>query len=244
MKVQSHRGRLLHDVFDERLTELSESVNEASSYTFLKNSLPIKEELKEKLNFLSSYHRGSLRKMVSKKYVAIPISRYPRLRDVPLRELALQFKKRKAYLKDFIEVVSLLNEVNKKLVTMFKETEWLLKYYVYLMNSVKQLYYNLTHSRNRVDHIYFFKRIYKYHTYKYNIGYKNNIPTYNWVETIWKRRVAKPLLSAYGAAETTETFTLNTYYDLSSDSMLIKARFFFKYIFKKYPYRMNKHDNP
>jgi len=180
--VQEVKSRVSYDALDERLLEWGESVNDVDSYLFFKNSLPIKEEFKEKLNFLNSYHRGSLRKMVAKKYVSIPISRYARLRDVPLRQLVLQYKKRKAFLKDFIEVVSLLNENNKKLI--FKEPAWLLKYYVRFENSVKWLYYILTHPRNRADHLYFFKRIYKYNFYKRNIGYKHNIPTYNWVETI------------------------------------------------------------
>jgi hypothetical protein len=46
----------------------------------------------------------------------------------------------------------------------------------------------------------------------------------------------------YGMTNTTEAYTLNTYYDLTKKSILVKPRFNFKYILRKYPYRLNNYN--
>ena len=73
---------------------------------------------------------------------------------------------------------------------------------------------------------------------------KNKIPTYNWVELIWQRRVSLPIFNLYGMVETPETYALSAYHDLIKDTGFIKVRYYYKFIYKKYPYRLNNYDNP
>jgi len=151
-----------------------------SSYRLFKNALPLKEALKDRLSLLSYYYRGSLRKKISKKYVAIPISKYVRLRNIPLRQFILQYK-RNVHLKNFVEILKLLNNS----INLYKDKKSLWFFcYKKLINkkSIKKmnlLYYKLLSPNNIANHFYYFKRIYNYNVYKNNIGYKNKIPTYN-----------------------------------------------------------------
>jgi len=87
-----------------------------SSYRLFKNALPLKEAIKDRLSLLSYYYRGSIRKKIAKKYVAIPISKYVRLRNIPLRQFILQYK-RNVHLKNFVEILNLLNNS----INLYKE---------------------------------------------------------------------------------------------------------------------------
>jgi hypothetical protein len=47
----------------------------------------------------------------------------------------------------------------------------------------------------------------------------------------------------YGLTTTEENFTLHTYHDLAKETIYKKARFHYKYIFRKYPYRLYNHNS-
>jgi len=44
----------------------------------------------------------------------------------------------------------------------------------------------------------------------------------------------------YGVTSVAEAYTLHTYHDLIKRNISIKHRYFYKFIYSKYPYRLNK----
>ena len=80
-----------------------------NSYKLFKNALPLKEVVKDRLSFLSYYYRGTLRKKISNKFISIPISKYVRLRNIPLNKFILEYKKN-VHLKNFTEILGLLHK--------------------------------------------------------------------------------------------------------------------------------------
>jgi hypothetical protein len=92
-----------------------------------------------------------------------------------------------------------------------------------LVKKIRLSYYKAFYPNNLSHHLYYFKRIYNYRIYKNNMGLKNKIPTYNWVETIWKKRIAKSVFNLYGLTSTPETFTLNTYHDLDKYNNILNS---------------------
>jgi hypothetical protein len=47
----------------------------------------------------------------------------------------------------------------------------------------------------------------------------------------------------YGVTSVAESFTIHTYHDLIKRSISLKPRYFYKFIFTKYPYRVNKNSS-
>jgi hypothetical protein len=239
-KKTHHINKGLKNIFDNRIAVWNESMYNMNSYKLFKNALPLKEVIKDRLSFLSYYYRGTLRKKISNKFISIPISKYTRLRNMPLNKFILEYKKN-VHLKNFSEILNLLN---KSIYLSQKESRsWWFKYYRRVVKKIRLSYYKIFYPNNLSHHLYFFKRIYNYRIYKNNMGLKNKIPTYNWAETIWKKRIAKSVFNLYGLTSTPETFTLNTYHDLAKQNILVKPRYFYQYIYTKYPYRLNKYNN-
>jgi hypothetical protein len=65
--------------------------------------------MKDRLSLLSYYYRGTLRRKISSKFISIPISKYARLRNIPLKNFILEYK-RNIHIKNFIEVLGLLHK--------------------------------------------------------------------------------------------------------------------------------------
>ena len=149
----------------------------------LKKALPLKEDIKDRLSFFSYYYRGILRKKITNKCISIPISKYSRLKHIPLSKLMVQYRGAiyfkgffNGVFKDFIKVLNLLN--NDIYSFRIGRRYWL-PYYKNLVNKLKILYLNFMRHNNKANRLFFFKRVYNYNIYKYKVGYKNKIPTYN-----------------------------------------------------------------
>lgn len=84
----------LKSLFDNKITVVNDEIYKMDDFNLFKNLLPLKEPIKDQLSLLSFYYRGSLRKKISPKYIALPISKYIRLRNIPFSKLVLQHKKK------------------------------------------------------------------------------------------------------------------------------------------------------
>src|SRR5580692_5107701 len=82
------------------------------SYKLFKDALPLKEVIRDRITLLSYYYRGNLRKKISKKYIAIPISKYVRLRNIPLKRFMLKHYAKNAYL---VSLAQLSNDLKNRL---------------------------------------------------------------------------------------------------------------------------------
>jgi hypothetical protein len=176
----------LKSLFDNKITAINDETYKMDSFDLLKNLLPLKEPIKDKLSLFSYYYRGSLRKKISSKYIVLPVSKYIRLRNIPLSKLVLQHKHNTNLknLKDFLVSLNKAIDPDKKVKTV-----WLGYYRDFLRKLFKvinlsKLYSKIVYFKDKVNHFYFFKRIFKYKVYKKKIKYKNKIPTYIWVESI------------------------------------------------------------
>jgi len=171
------------DFFDNKIDEWNDSIYKKSSYMLLKKTLPLKEDIKDRLSFFSYYYRGVLRKKITNKYISIPISKYARLKHIPLNKLIVQYRDAvyfkaffNGFVKDFIKIFNLLN--NDILSYKIARKYWL-PYYKSLVNKLKVLYLNFMRYNSKANRLFFFKRVFNYNIYKHKIGYKNKIPTYN-----------------------------------------------------------------
>jgi hypothetical protein len=50
-------------------------------------------------------------------------------------------------------------------------------------------------------------------------------------------------LNYFRTCKTNEKYIMNTYIDLMKKSVKLKNRFFFKFIYNKYPFKLNRYDN-
>src|ERR1700759_4574794 len=128
----------------------------------LKKALPLKEDIKDRLSFFSYYYRGVLRKKMANKYISMPISKYARLKHIPLSKLMVQYRGAiyfkgffNGVFKDFIKVLNLLNNDiysfrigRRDLVPSYKK----------LVNKLKKLYLNFMPPKNKAKPLFFFKR--------------------------------------------------------------------------------------
>jgi hypothetical protein len=116
------------------------------SYRLFKNGLPLKEAIRDRITLLSYYHRGTLRKKISKKYIAIPISKYVRLRNIPLKQFILKHKVKNAYLISLTQLsINFKNYLGNILYNYLHqiEKEWLIRPSKYIANKIKNksIYY-------------------------------------------------------------------------------------------------------
>jgi len=116
------------------------------SYKLFKNALPLKEAIRDRVTLLSYYHRGTLRKKISKKYIAIPISKYVRLRNIPLKQFMLKHKVKNVYLTNLTQLsTNLRNYLGNILYNYLHkiEKEWVIKPSKYVANKIKNksIYY-------------------------------------------------------------------------------------------------------
>ena len=80
-----------------------------------------------------------------------------------------------------------------------------------MVKKIRLSYYKAFYPNNLSHHLYYFKRIYNYRIYKNNMGLKNKIPTYNWAETIWKKRITKSVFNLYGLTKYLHFSKFNTF---------------------------------
>jgi hypothetical protein len=226
--------------FDNRLAAMSEKLSYNINFNnLLKNSVPLKPGKKHDLFLYTLYYKGSIKKKISRKYVPIQISKYSRLRNVPLKYYIIQYKINPIF-RDFTKVAALLS---KSIEISHEGNKWVSVPHAAIVNVISRFYYYIIHFHDEKNHLYFFKRIYKFNYYKNKMLVKNKIPIYAWVESIWKRRIAQKHLNLFRTCKTNEKYILNTYHDLMRKALKLKNRFFFKFIYRRYPYRLNKYDN-
>jgi hypothetical protein len=97
----------------------------------------------------------------------------------------LNFGKFMSYLSKAIDLkTAALNKKIKSKFSKYKLYKFLRRYFKKLISLPRIFYLKLLYVKDKVNHLYFFKRIYKYRAYKKNIKYKNKIPIYIWVESI------------------------------------------------------------
>jgi len=148
----------------------------ASSYNLLKKALPLKELTKEDISFYTTYYIGDLRKKMSYKTVTLPIYKYARLKNIPLKYLILQHR-RSVHLKKLSEI---LRSFNNSIRAYKKNSSFRWRFYYNIFaKSINILYYKLIHYNNKINKLYYFKKSYNYSAYKDKIIYKNKIPSYN-----------------------------------------------------------------
>jgi len=89
--------------------------------------------------------------------------------------------------------------------------------------------------------IIFFKHFYNFTSYKNNLLYKYKIPTYNWVESKQKRALV--ILQSYDEnfiRKMPEDYMQHFFHNLSKGVVVSKYKYYYRYIYKKFPYRLNK----
>jgi hypothetical protein len=160
-----------------------------------------------------------------------------KLNKIPFRYIYL--KRTKTELDIYFLYINIFNTVMKEF-----ETYKYLSNLFYIRKGVVSLYFNYKANQPNMckSRLFFFRRIYKYNFYKDSLIYKHSIPKYTIRESKVIRKIPfNRIFNVFSASYIPEEEMAYSYMKFNTKIPLKKRSYYYRFIYKKFPFRINKY---
>ena len=221
--------------FENTKTEISNNMGFWETLNQVKR-LPYNKDIKLQFQKSQAWYTYFKKRHTSKKRPRFLISYYVKLKNIPFNYIYKEFNL--FFLKNYEKhVYSEFDQYIKNIKILKKNLNFFKNFYIRLKYSI----FNTTDDR-----LFFFKKYYRnFLNEKNTIIWKNHIPTLLITETRIQRippitTIDRFLNDYISMSHTDEMQQYIHYKDLSKKGCLKNSFFKIRYIYKKYPYRLNK----